>query len=205
MFAGEHINTTEDRAVLHVALRMPPGATLDVDGQDVVADVHAVLDEMGAVADRIRVRGRGPGPPAGASARWSTSASAARTSARPWPTRRWRDYADPGHRRAASSPTSTRSTSTPSTHDLDPADHAVRGQLQDLHHPGDPDQRRGGPRLAARRAWGVRRRGAWPSTSWPCPPTRPGSPTSASTRPTCSGSGTGSAAATPTTRPSGSR
>ena len=54
MFAGEHINTTEDRAVLHVALRMPATARLVVDGQDVVADVHAVLDRMGALADRIR-------------------------------------------------------------------------------------------------------------------------------------------------------
>ncbi|MGD0881780.1 MAG: glucose-6-phosphate isomerase [Acidimicrobiales bacterium] len=54
MFAGERINTTEDRAVLHVALRMPRDASLVVDGRDVVADVHAVLDAMGAVADRIR-------------------------------------------------------------------------------------------------------------------------------------------------------
>ena len=43
MFAGVHINTSEDRAVLHVALRMPRGTELIVDGQDVVADVHEVL------------------------------------------------------------------------------------------------------------------------------------------------------------------
>ena len=54
MFAGEHINVTEDRAVLHVALRMPRDATLVVDGQNVVADVHSVLDHMGEVSDRIR-------------------------------------------------------------------------------------------------------------------------------------------------------
>jgi glucose-6-phosphate isomerase len=54
MFAGEHINVTEDRAVLHVALRMPRDAKLVVDGQDVVADVHSVLDHMGEVSDRIR-------------------------------------------------------------------------------------------------------------------------------------------------------
>jgi len=54
MFRGDHINTTEDRAALHVALRMPRGAPLVVDGRDVVADVHAVLDAMGAVAERIR-------------------------------------------------------------------------------------------------------------------------------------------------------
>jgi glucose-6-phosphate isomerase len=54
MFAGEHINTTEDRAVLHTALRLPRDATLVVDGQDVVAEVHEVLDRMGAFSDRVR-------------------------------------------------------------------------------------------------------------------------------------------------------
>ena len=54
MFAGRHINSTEDRAVLHVALRMPRDAHLDVDGHDVVAEVHEVLDRMGAVASDIR-------------------------------------------------------------------------------------------------------------------------------------------------------
>ncbi len=54
MFRGEHINVTEDRAVLHVALRMPRERSLIVDGQDVVADVHAVLERMAAFADRIR-------------------------------------------------------------------------------------------------------------------------------------------------------
>ncbi|MEV3982947.1 glucose-6-phosphate isomerase [Nonomuraea sp. NPDC049758] len=54
MFGGEHINVSEDRAVLHVALRMRENAKLVVDGQDVVADVHAVLDKMSAFADRVR-------------------------------------------------------------------------------------------------------------------------------------------------------
>jgi glucose-6-phosphate isomerase len=54
MFAGEHINVTEDRAVLHTALRLPRDASLVVDGQDVVADVHEVLDRMGAFSDRVR-------------------------------------------------------------------------------------------------------------------------------------------------------
>jgi len=54
MFAGEHINTTEDRAVLHVALRMPPGSQLRVDGQNVTGDVHAVLAKMGELSERIR-------------------------------------------------------------------------------------------------------------------------------------------------------
>ncbi|SDI41546.1 glucose-6-phosphate isomerase [Nonomuraea jiangxiensis] len=56
MFRGEHINVSEDRAVLHVALRLPPDAELVVDGQDVTADVHAVLDRMSAFADRVRSR-----------------------------------------------------------------------------------------------------------------------------------------------------
>jgi glucose-6-phosphate isomerase len=54
MFAGEHINVSEDRAVLHVALRLPREAWLEVDGQDVTGDVHAVLDRMGDFADRVR-------------------------------------------------------------------------------------------------------------------------------------------------------
>ena len=54
MFAGEHINTSEDRAVLHTALRLPKDAELTVDGQDVVADVHEVLDAMGAFTDKLR-------------------------------------------------------------------------------------------------------------------------------------------------------
>ncbi|WP_326823212.1 glucose-6-phosphate isomerase [Streptosporangium sp. NBC_01756] len=54
MFAGEHINVSEDRAVLHVALRMPADAKLVVDGQDVVGDVHAVLDKMGEFSTRVR-------------------------------------------------------------------------------------------------------------------------------------------------------
>ena len=54
MFAGEKINETERRAVLHVALRAPRGAEIRVDGEDVVPGVHAVLDAMSAFADRVR-------------------------------------------------------------------------------------------------------------------------------------------------------
>jgi glucose-6-phosphate isomerase len=54
MFRGEHINTTEDRAVLHTALRDPRTSGLVVDGQDVLADVHAVLDRMAGFSDRVR-------------------------------------------------------------------------------------------------------------------------------------------------------
>ncbi|HYZ69474.1 MAG TPA: glucose-6-phosphate isomerase, partial [Mycobacterium sp.] len=54
MFSGVHINTSENRAVLHIALRLPRGAELIVDGQNVVEDVHAVLDKMGDFTDRLR-------------------------------------------------------------------------------------------------------------------------------------------------------
>jgi glucose-6-phosphate isomerase len=54
MFSGEKINITEDRAVLHVALRAPRGEVIKVDGVDVVPEVHKVLDAMGVFAERIR-------------------------------------------------------------------------------------------------------------------------------------------------------
>ncbi|HEV2790952.1 MAG TPA: glucose-6-phosphate isomerase [Solirubrobacterales bacterium] len=54
MFAGEHINVSEDRAVLHVALRMPRNRSLVVDGEDVVKQVHETLDRMGAFCERVR-------------------------------------------------------------------------------------------------------------------------------------------------------
>jgi glucose-6-phosphate isomerase len=54
MLRGEHINVSEDRAVLHTALRLPVTASLAVDGQDVVAEVHGVLDRMRGFASRVR-------------------------------------------------------------------------------------------------------------------------------------------------------
>ena len=54
MFRGDRINVSENRSVLHVALRMPKGTSLVVDGVDVVASVHEVLDRMAALADRVR-------------------------------------------------------------------------------------------------------------------------------------------------------
>ncbi|MBV9281852.1 MAG: glucose-6-phosphate isomerase [Chloroflexi bacterium] len=70
MFGGEKINLTEDRAVLHVALRAPRDETITVDGQNVVPEVHAVLDKMADFCDRVRSgewkgypqRGPGAGP-----------------------------------------------------------------------------------------------------------------------------------------------
>ncbi|NEB92593.1 glucose-6-phosphate isomerase, partial [Streptomyces bauhiniae] len=54
MFRGDRINTTEDRAVLHTALRAPRDAVIEVDGENVVPAVHAVLDKMAGFADRVR-------------------------------------------------------------------------------------------------------------------------------------------------------
>ncbi len=69
MFAGRHINTTEDRAVPHVALRMAAGTHLEVDGADVVSQVQAVLARW--VSCRIASgMGGGPGTPGGGSATW---------------------------------------------------------------------------------------------------------------------------------------
>ncbi|RNG11808.1 glucose-6-phosphate isomerase [Streptomyces botrytidirepellens] len=56
MFRGHKINTTENRAVLHTALRAPRSAVITVDGEDVVPEVHAVLTKMSVFADRIRAR-----------------------------------------------------------------------------------------------------------------------------------------------------
>ncbi len=81
MFTGARINSTENRSVLHTALRIPRGESLVVDGVDVAVEVHAVLDRMAAFCDRVR-RGSGSGPPGSRSAPWSTSASVAPTSVR---------------------------------------------------------------------------------------------------------------------------
>ena len=53
MFAGEHINSTEDRAVGHVALRAPDDASFEIDGTDVVPEVHEVLEAMAELTDRV--------------------------------------------------------------------------------------------------------------------------------------------------------
>src|SRR5690606_4884816 len=54
MFRGERVNVTENRPALHVALRAPRGMRIEVDGRDVVPDVHAVLDRMAAFSDAVR-------------------------------------------------------------------------------------------------------------------------------------------------------
>ena len=80
MFRGEKINTTEDRAVLHVALRAPRGASVVVDGKNVVPQVHAVLDKMADFSNRVCAVANGRVIRASAYTTSSTSASAAPTS-----------------------------------------------------------------------------------------------------------------------------
>ncbi|MGW7792987.1 glucose-6-phosphate isomerase, partial [Streptomyces tricolor] len=63
MFRGERINVTEDRAVLHTALRAPRDAVIEVDGENVVPKVHAVLDKMADFAEGGRAGGGGGRPP----------------------------------------------------------------------------------------------------------------------------------------------
>ena len=87
MFAGEPINVTENRPVLHVALRAAPDDVYRVDGKNVVPDVHAVLGAHERFRRRRPLRARSPAR-AASSPTWSTSASAGRTSVRTW--RRWR-------------------------------------------------------------------------------------------------------------------
>ena len=79
MFRGEKINLTENRAVLHVALRAPRGASIVVDGENVVPQVHAVLDNMAEFASRVR-SGAWRAIPASVCAMRSTSVSGAPTS-----------------------------------------------------------------------------------------------------------------------------
>ncbi len=81
MFRGDKINLTEGRAVLHIALRAPRDADIQVDGHNVVPEVHAVLDRMATFCERVR-SGPGPATPASAFGPSSTSASAERNSAR---------------------------------------------------------------------------------------------------------------------------
>ena len=69
MFRGDRINVSENRAVLHVALRSPRSARIVVDGRDVVPQVHAVLDAMDAFATRVRT-GTGSATRESASATW---------------------------------------------------------------------------------------------------------------------------------------
>ena len=194
MFRGDRINTTENRAVLHTALRLPRDATLVVDGQDVWR-MHAVLDRMTAFSQAVR-SGGGPDTPANAFAMWSTSGSADPTWVRSWPTRPSKHYSDRDLTfRFVSNVDGT--DFVEAVHDLDPEEtlfvvssktFTTQETMNNAH--------------AARR-WLLTRcvtRRPSRSTSWRCPPMRRRWKSSASIPTTCLASGTGSVAATPWTR-----
>ena len=194
MFAGEHINTTEDRAVLHTALRLPADAELTVDGQDVVADVHEVLDAMGAFTDRLRT-GEWTGA-TGSASRTVVNIGIGGSDLGPVMVyQALRHYADAG--------ISARFVSNVDPADLvakldglDPATTLFIIASKTFSTLETLTNATAAAPLAGRRARRGRgrqalRRGVAPTPSW--------SPTSASTPPTCSASGTGSAAATRST------
>ena len=199
MFRGEHINVSEDRAVLHVALRHARGPAPGRRRRDVVAEVHEVLGRMADFANRVRsgewkgytgkpirnvinvgIGGSDLGPVMAYEAlrHYSTRDITFRFVSNVDST----DFAE-------------------AIRDLDPDEtlfiisSKTFGTLETLTNATSArDWMRLGARLARTR---------WRSTSSRSPPTPSGSPSSASTRRTCSGSGTGSAAGTRWTRPSG--
>ncbi len=193
MFAGEHINVTEDRPVLHVALRMPVTSSLVVDGVDVVAEVHAVLDKMHAFADAVRngtwrghtgrrirnvvnigIGGSDLGP---AMAYDALRAYASRASARC------------GSFRTSTAPIWSKRSKT-STRKRRSSSSRRRRSRHSRRSPTRPRRATGCSNAS------TATKQPWRSTSSRCRPTRRKSPSSGSTPPTCSSSGTGSAAAT---------
>ena len=183
MFRGRaHQRLRGPRRAARRAADAPGRQPLVVDGVDVVAEVHEVLDRMAAFADRIRsgewkghtgkpirnvvnvgIGGSDLGP--------VMAYEALRHYSRRDMTFRFVSNVD--------------STDfVEATRDLDRGRDAVHHLVEDVRHAGDADQRALGPRLGRRRRWATRPR--WPSTSSPCPPTPSGWRSSASTPRTCS-------------------
>src|SRR5665213_702390 len=191
MFTGQKINVTEDRAVLHVALRAPKSESITVDGEDVVPEVHKVLDKMSVFSDRIR------------SGEWKGHSG-----------KRIRNIVNIGIGGSDLGPVmayealkyySQRDMTFRFVSNVDGTDFAEATRdlnaeetlfivcsktfttLETMTTP---------TRLASGRSrrWGMRRR--WHGTSSQSRPTQPGSRSSVSIPPTCSPSGTGSADAT---------
>ena len=201
MFRGDRINVSENRSVLHTALRLPRSASLTVDGVDVVAEVHQVLDRMSAFAQRVRsgewtghtgrpirnvvnigIGGSDLGP--------VMAYEALRHYSRRELTFRFVSNVDSTDFAEA-------------TRDLNAEETLFIVVLQDVHHARDDDQRPLGAGVVPGRARATSRR--WPGTSSRSRPTPPAWPSSGSIPTTCSASGTGSAGATRWTRRSGSR
>ena len=151
MFRGDKINVTENRAVLHVALRAPKGASIVVDGENVVPERprRARQDEQTSPTACAAAPGRAT--PGSASATSSTSASAAPTSGRSWRTRRCAITATRDMTfRFVSNVDGT--DFAEAVHDLDRGGDAVHRVVEDLHHAGDDDERAQRSRLVAGRA-----------------------------------------------------
>ena len=201
MFAGEKINVTEDRAVLHVALRAPEGDHIEVDGVDVVPLVHAVLRRMSDFSDRVR-SGAWTGH---TGKRIRNVVNIGIGGSDLGPAMAYEALRDYSHRDMTFRFVSNVDGIDfwEAVRDLDPAETLFIVCSKTLHHARDAHQRPYRARLAARRA--RRRRPRWRSTSSPCRRTPTRCRRSGSTPRTCSSSGTGWAAATPSTRRSASR
>src|ERR1039457_4677137 len=150
MFGGGPINVSENRAVLHIALRMPKGSSLVVDGVDVVPQVHEVLDRMSAFAERIR------------SGEWKGISRQKYKAHCQCRHRRLGSRPGDGLRGAASLPPPRPDIPLRVERRLDrfrrgnprsvPRRDAVHHLVQDLRHPGDAHQRPLGARLGGRPA-----------------------------------------------------
>ena len=150
MFAGEKINVTEDRAVLHVALRAPEGERITVDGDDVVPEVHEVLDAMSAFADAVR-SGKARGATGkkitdivnigiGGSDLGPAMATLALAPYHDGPRTHFVSNVDGAH-------------IADTLKDLDAATTLVHHRLEDLHHRRDDDQRRDRAQMGRPRRW----------------------------------------------------
>ena len=198
MFRGDKINVTEDRAVLHVALRAPKGTSIVVDGKNVVPEVHAVLDKMADVRRPRAQRRNGRATPASASAMSINIGIGGSDLGPVMAYEALKYYSDRAMTfRFVSNVDGT--DFVEATRDLDPAETLFIISSKTFTTLGDDDQRAQRARLVACAASAAMQAPS-PGISLPSRPMPKRSRSSASTPPTCSGSGTGSAAATRWTR-----
>ena len=177
MFAGEKINVTEDRAVLHVALRAPKGQQIRVDGIDVVPAVHEVLGRMAEFADRVR-SGQWTGHTGKRILNIVNIGIGGSDLGPVMAYEALRHYSERNLTfRFVSNVDGT--DFAEATHDLDPAQTLVHHLVQDVHHARDDDERPNSARVDAGNASRTRRPS--PSTSSPCRRTPTRWPSSAST------------------------
>ena len=201
MFRGEKINVTENRAVLHVALRAPESESILVDGKNVVPEVHAVLKKMADFAERVR-SGQWRGH-TGRPIRNVLNIGIGGSDLGPvMAYEALKHYSDRNLTcRFISNVDGT--DFVEATRDLDPAETlfiVASKTFTTLETMTNAQSTASG----CSRGWAATRR-PWQSILWPSPPTRRKSRRSASTSPTCSPSGIGSADATRWIRRSGSR